>query len=139
MEFIVRRNLFVEKRQLRVDPRCRCRCAGKTAFDVCKNEETTLALPGGFSRLKGEKTAWKEKDPTGYATHRQELAVRVCAMTTSRCAREHACMHICASSIIGHSRDASQQCFSDTRYDMHLALTHIRPSGRMCKHDVHLA
>ena len=35
--------------------------AGKSAFDVCKNEETTLALPGGFSKLKGEKGSWKEK------------------------------------------------------------------------------
>jgi len=43
---------------------------------VCKNEEAKLALPGGFSKLKGEKSAWKEKDPTGFLTHQQELAVR---------------------------------------------------------------
>ena len=43
---------------------------------MCKNEEAALALPGGFSKLKGEKSAWKEKDPTGYVTHQQELAVR---------------------------------------------------------------
>lgn len=50
--------------------------AKKTPFDVCKNEEATLALPGGFSRLKGEKANWRETDPQSFMTHQQEVAAK---------------------------------------------------------------
>ena len=32
-----------------------------------------MALPGGFSKLKGEKVGWKERDPVGYAQAQAEL------------------------------------------------------------------
>lgn len=47
--------------------------AQKSVWDICKTDEVRMALPGGFSKLKGEKVGWKERDPAGFAQAQAEL------------------------------------------------------------------
>jgi hypothetical protein len=58
--------------------------AHKTPWDLCQTDEARFALPGGFSKVKGEKANWKEADPEGFKQAQAEVAKKKAEKAASR-------------------------------------------------------